>query len=333
MKTVQTVLGPIDMEALGRTLIHEHIFIAFPGAEFDPGATVDRPAIIDDAVRKLRQLREEFGVQTFVDPCPIEMGRDPEMLAEISRKSGMNIVCTTGFYYEGSGLPHYWRPRSVQEIADLYIREITVGIGDTGIRAGAIKVATEGAPVTPLDRKFLDAACIAHLETGVPIITHTDGVSGPEQADAFLAGGVSPRGCLIGHSCGNPEHAYHRKIVDRGTYIGFDRIGMLSVQSDEVRADRLADLVKAGYGPQVMMSQDRYCFLRGKPPRPITAEEQARIAALRAEGKWLPYTHLFTDFFPKLRERGMTDDEIYSILDDNPKRFFSGAALSTSVER
>ncbi|MES2999752.1 MAG: phosphotriesterase-related protein, partial [Pseudomonadota bacterium] len=78
MRPVQSVLGPIDIGAIGRTLIHEHIFIALPGAEFDPTASVDRPAIIEDAIRRLRQLREEFGVETFVDPCPIEMGRDPE---------------------------------------------------------------------------------------------------------------------------------------------------------------------------------------------------------------------------------------------------------------
>ncbi|MES2999753.1 MAG: hypothetical protein V4787_03620, partial [Pseudomonadota bacterium] len=250
--------------------------------------------------------------------------------AEISRQSGINIVCTTGFYREGSGLPHYWRQRSVREIAELYIHEITVGIGDTGIRAGAIKVATEGAPVTPLDRKFLDAACVAHIKTGVPIISHTDGVSGPDQADAILAGGVRPQGCLIGHSCANPEHAYHRRIVDRGMYIGFDRIGMLSLQRDEVRADRLVDLVRAGFGAQVLVSQDRYCFLRGKPPRTTSDEELARIAALRAAGKWLPYTHLFTDFLPMLRERGMKESEIYSILDENPRRFFAGAQLPHS---
>ena len=142
---VQTVTGPIPVEQLGRTLMHEHLFIAFSGAEFDPLAVFDRAEFITEAARRLRQLREEHGVRSFVDPCPIELGRDAAMMKEISEKSGMHIICTTGFYFEEMGLPIYWRARTVEEIAELYISEITHGIGTTGIRAGAIKVATARA--------------------------------------------------------------------------------------------------------------------------------------------------------------------------------------------
>ena len=100
----------------------------------------------------------------------------------------MNIICTTGFYFELMGLPVYWRARTAEEIAELYIREITQGIGTTGIRAGAIKVATGAPHITPLEMKFLEAACIAQKATNVPIITHTqDGYAGPEQQVAFSA--------------------------------------------------------------------------------------------------------------------------------------------------
>ncbi len=326
---VQTVLGPIGLDQLGRTLMHEHLFIAFPGAEFDPDAKLDRPAFTAEAVKRLRQLREEHGVRTFVDPCPIELGRDAGMMAEIAEKSGMNVVCTTGFYFEDMGLPVYWRARTVEEIAALYIREITQGIGDTGVKAGAIKVATGAPAITPLERKFLDAACIAQKATGVPIITHTqDGVNGPEQVTAFREGGVSPHRCLIGHCCGNPDPAYHRRVAEGGAYIGFDRIGIVRLQPDEVRADNLVRLVRAGYGAHVLMSQDRHCGWLGKLPRQVSAEEQARMDALRAEGKWPPpYTYMFTDFVPMLRDRGLRDDEIASILEENPRRFFAGEAL------
>src|ERR1044071_569823 len=142
---VQTVTGAIKLEQLGRTLMHEHLFIAFPGAEFDSGASFDRPAFIAEAVKRLKQLRTEHGVSSFVDPCPIELGRDAGMMQEIADKSEMQVVCTTGFYFEAMGLPVYWRARTVEEIAELYVREIEKGIGTTGVRAGAIKVAT-GAP-------------------------------------------------------------------------------------------------------------------------------------------------------------------------------------------
>src|SRR5262245_58259641 len=126
---VQTVTGPIDISELGRTLMHEHLFIAFAGAEFDPAATYDRAGFVAEAVKRLRQLREEHGVRSFVDPCPIELGRDAAVMREISEKSEMHIICTTGFYFEAMGLPVYWRARTVEEIAELYVRELTHGIG------------------------------------------------------------------------------------------------------------------------------------------------------------------------------------------------------------
>ena len=326
---VQTVTGPIDPDQLGRTLMHEHLFIAFSGAEFDPTALFDRAGFIAEAVKRLRQLRIEHGVRSFVDPCPIELGRDAGMMKEIAEKSEMNVICTTGFYFEAMGLPIYWRARTTEEIAELYIREITQGIGNTGVKAGAIKVATGAPHITELEMKFLNAACIAQKATGVPIITHTqDGYNGPEQQTAFAAGGVAAHHCLIGHCCGNADPAYHKRVVDGGSYIGFDRIGLHRYMPDETRADNLVKLARGGHRSQIMMSQDRHCGWLGKFARQIPAEEQAKIDSLKAQGNWPPpYTYMFTDFIPMLRERGLTDAEIGSILQDNPRRFFTGEAL------
>lgn len=326
---VNTVTGPIGLDQIGRTLMHEHLFIAFHGAEFDPEIRFDRGAFVAEAVKRLTELREVHGVRTFVDPCPIELGRDPALMREIAERAQMNVVCTTGFYFEEMGLPIYWRARTVQEIADLYIREIVHGIGDTGIKAGAIKVATGAPDITAFEHKFLEAAAIAQKATGVPIITHTqDGHAGPDQQAAFAGHGVAPHRCLIGHCCGNPDPAYHQRIVDGGTYIGFDRIGLLRFMPDETRADNLATLVRNGYKSRVMMSQDRFCGWYGKFARQVSAEEQARIEILRAEGKYPPvYSYLFTDFVPMLRQRGVSDADIFSMLDENPRRFFAGEAF------
>jgi phosphotriesterase-related protein len=326
---VNTVTGPIPITALGRTLMHEHLYIAFAGAEHDPTAIFDRDEFIAEAVKRLKELREVHGVRSFVDPCPIELGRDVAMMKEISEKSGMHIICTTGFYFEALGLPPYWRARTADEIAELYIREITHGIGETGIKAGAIKVATGAPVITALEEKFLAAACIAQKATGVPIITHTqDGWGAPEQQKLFADGGVEARHCLIGHCCGNADPAYHRRVVDGGSYIGFDRIGILRLQPDEIRADNLARLVKDGFVAQIMMSQDRHCGWRGKMQRQLTPAEQAGIDALKAQGKWPPpYSYMFTDFIPMLHARGVNQAEIAAMLDDNPRRFFAGDAL------
>lgn len=330
---VETVAGPISVESLGRTLMHEHLFIAFPGAWFDPLAKFDRAELIAEAVRRLVKLRTEHGVRTFVDPCPIELGRDVTLMKEVSEKSGMQIICATGFYYEERGLPIYWRARTVDEIAELYIREITYGVGETGVKAGVIKVST-GAPAVGVDeKKCLAAACIAQKATGVPIITHTtEGSAGPEQQELFAAGGVAAHRCLIGHCCANPYGTYHRRIVDSGSYIGFDQIGMDYCQRDDVRADNLAKLVQAGFREQIIMSMDRLCGRLGRFAFQLKAEYIAKIERLKSLGLYQTHTYMFTEFIPMLIARGVSQADIDLILEDNPRRFFAGSALMKGVK-
>jgi phosphotriesterase-related protein len=321
---VQTVLGPIPVAELGRTLIHEHLYIAFPGSELENDG-FNRRAFLDQAVRRMKDL-VALGVKTLVDPCPIELGRDPELMAEVSQRSGINVVCTTGFYFEELGLPIYWRFRSAEEIAELYIREIEHGIGNTGIKPGAIKAASGKPTISAQEEKFLSAAAMASKATGLPIITHTeDGHCGPDQQKIFSSHGAALHQCLIGHSCGNPDPAYHRKIVDGGTYIGFDRIGAPQFVKDAVRADNVKHLVDSGHAHRLLLSQDRICGVRGKPFHPLPEKILPKVEALKRAAEWpAPQTYLFTHFLPMLRQRGIDDATIDRILDDNPRRFFAG---------
>ncbi|MGV3553364.1 phosphotriesterase family protein [Rhizobium sp.] len=322
--TIQTVTGAIALDDLGRTLMHEHLLIAFPGSQYDPSAAYDRRDFIAEAVRRLVELRVKFGVSSLVDPCPIELGRDVVAMKEISEKSEVNILCTTGFYYEELGLPSYWRARTTEEIADLYIGEIEKGVGDTGIRPAALKVAT-GAPfITDQEKKFLAAACIAHKATGVPVITHTtDGVCGEEQQQLFSAGGVAADRLIIGHSCNNADIAYHRRIAQGGSTVGFDQIGMAYYQPDEVRADNIAGLIAEGFGDRIIMSMDRISHNVGKFCFATTPEYLARVEDLRRKGLYQAYSYLFTDFLPLLRQRGVSEQDIDTMLIDNPRRFFT----------
>jgi phosphotriesterase-related protein len=324
MKThIQTVLGPVAISDLGRTLMHEHILVSFPGSEFDPRYPFDRAAFVETATQRLKALHA-CGVRTFVDPCPIEMGRDVRLMAELSERADMHIVCATGFYYEGMGLPSYWRHASVEEITELYVREIEEGIDGTNIRAGLIKCSTSAPAITELERKVLTAASRAQRATGVPILTHTEGgLCGPEQQDLFESEGVPLSHCLIGHSCGNPDHQYHKGIAQRGSYVGFDRIGLTRRQSDEVRAENIVKLMDAGLADKVMISQDGYCGWRGKYVFETTAEGTREIDAKRATGEWpVHQTYLFTDFLPKLKALGVTDEAIDRLLIDNPATYF-----------
>src|SRR5436305_4760104 len=169
MATVQTVLGAIDSSDLGPALVHEHVRISYPGDRLDPGYSFDRGECVATAVKRMAGLAEH-GVRTFVDPCPIDLGRDPELLAEVARQSGMQIVCSTGFYLEHIGIPYYWRVRSAQEIAEFYLHEVENGIGETGIKPGCIQIAS-GGPPGDHDRKILAAAAMAAAESGRPLIS------------------------------------------------------------------------------------------------------------------------------------------------------------------
>jgi phosphotriesterase-related protein len=332
MTTVQTVTGPVDAADLGRTLVHEHIRISYYGEELDPRYSWDRAETVARAVDKMGELLDA-GFRTFVDPCPIELGRDPELYAEISSRSGMRIVCTTGFYTEhlSSGLPFYWRARDPEEIAELYVRELVEGIAGTGgIRAGAIKAAT-GVEVTPAESRCLTGAALAQREVGCAIITHTENSKhGDVQQDLFADGGADLGRVLIGHQDEQTDVAPIRKLAERGTFVGVDRIGLEILAPDERRADHVATLVREGFTDHVCLSQDHICALTA--PRSsfwVPPEYRDAAATRREEIEWQvwkrPYTYILTDFVPRLRERGVTDADVETIFVDNPRRLLAGA--------
>ena len=145
---INSVLGPIKVEDLGSTLIHEHLGIGWPGWELDY-QDFDRKK---DGVRVVKRLKEirELGIRSIVDPCPMELGRDPLFAAEMSEKSGVQVVIATGLYNDALGIPMHFRLMDVDGIAEVYVREIEQGIGTTGIKAGIIKTASGGIHgVTP----------------------------------------------------------------------------------------------------------------------------------------------------------------------------------------
>ena len=263
MTAVQTVTGPIDPAELGRTLVHEHIRISWPGRSSTRRYSWDRADTVARAVDKMAELLDA-GFRTFVDPCPIELGRDPELYAEISEQSGMRIVCTTGFYTEhgGSGLPYYWRGARPRRGGRALRRGAHArGSPTPGIRAGAIKAAT-GLEVTDAERRMLTGAALAQRDIGVAIITHTENSRhGDVQQDIFDSSGADLARVLIGHQDEQAEVAPIRKLAERGTFVGIDRIGLEILAPDERRADHVATLVREGLTSHVCLSQDHICAL------------------------------------------------------------------------
>jgi len=323
--SIQTVTGPIGSKELGRTLMHEHVMVGWPGWESDtlhPGPTRrEALAVGHDRI----QAMQGVGIASMVDPCPNDLGRDVELMAELASRTGFRIICATGLYKDDQGGSAYWKFRqsfgdSAAGIAEMYIRELTEGIGATGVKAGIIKVATGAPAITAYERTLLEAAAIAAKATGAPIITHTDeGVLGDEQQRILVELGVPANRMIIGHSCGSGDHSYHMRIVEGGSYIGFDRFGIEMLQPDEVRVQSLLKLLEAGAAARVVVSHDSVWCWRGQP---IPAPE-AFASVLEV---WNPI-HFSTRIVPRLKAGGATDQQITTMLEENPRRFFEGGAL------
>jgi phosphotriesterase-related protein len=321
---VMSVTGLVKAEDLGRTLVHEHVVISVPGEELDPAFAPDRREILALATDQLQKLKDH-GVTAFVDPCPIELGRDPELYAEVSQRSGVKIIFATGFYYEGfGGLPAYWRARDPDEIADFYLKELHDGVGRTGLRPGVIKAAT-GLEVTPAERRCLAGAAMAQQQSGAAIITHTENSRhGDVQQDIFAENGADLSRVLIGHQDEQTSAEPIRKLAERGTFVGMDRIGLM-LASDETRADHVASLVRDGFSRNVCLSQDCVCAMTA-PRLPFRMPATARPDNVQ---KWWtemskPYTYVLTHFVPMLKARGVSDADIEVMLRDNPRRLLAG---------
>jgi phosphotriesterase-related protein len=321
VRAVQTVTGRVLPEALGRTLIHEHVLIGFPGWELDALAPrFDRAEAMARAIDQMQQLRD-LGVGTFVDPCPMDLGRDVEFLAELSQKSGLQIVCTTGAYFEAEGITYTFRHLPVEEITAIYIKEISEGVGDTGIRAGAVKIATGAQRISDYERKLVQAGARAARETGVPLISHTqEGSCGHEQIDLVTGEGVSAERLVVGHSDGIDDHEYHRTLAERGAFVGFDRFGITIILPDEVRVKNVLKLAKAGHTRNILLSHDSIVCWQGRPV-PFANRYEDVLAMLP---DWRP-TSVLTNIVPQLRAGGLSEADITTILVDNPRRLFAGA--------
>lgn len=338
---INTLTGRIAPEELGVTLMHEHVTLRSCGAESDTlHAHPTRKQIVERATYWLGELKDR-GIRTIVDPAPADIGRDIELSAEVSARTGVQIVAATGLFAQAYGGAPYWngklmyltvlgrRQDFVRYIADMFINEIDNGIGPAKLRCGIIKVASTTA-VTDYEAAILQAAAFASNATGCPITTHSDdGLLGREQQRILLSHGVPAHRIVIGHSCNTGDHEYHRAIVDNGSYIGFDRFGYELVGSDEKRMDALIRLMRSGAIGSIVLSNDAcFCWAHNEEPavlREFLSNEYAT--------RW--NAHRISDvILPALRKRGVTDDEIHTLMVENPRRYFSGVKpVPQSVHR
>jgi len=314
---INTALGKQSAAGLGRTLIHEHALVGFPGWFLDSRQpSFKREDALSRVVDAFQQLKD-YGVQTIVDPCPADLGRDVALYAEISQRSGMNVVCATGLYYEEAGLTYTPAHLEQQELAEIFQKEIEDGVGETGVRPGVIKIATGKGHITSYEDKVLRAAAEAAARTGVPVLSHTQNCTcGHEQID-IICDHVSPQHFIVGHSDGTDDLSYQESLLERGVFIGFDRFGIETIIPDATRIKNMMALIEKGYRDQIMMSHDYVVCWQGCPPGVSSAEALSEILP-----NWR-LTHIFENIIPQLRAAGLSAEDIDHILIDNPRRFFA----------
>ncbi|KPV44417.1 phosphotriesterase family protein [Alicyclobacillus ferrooxydans] len=322
---VNTVTGPVPASDLGKTLMHEHFVFGYPGYQGDVTlGAFDHEEALNIGIGVAERLLAH-GVKTVVDPTPNDCGRNPELLREISERTGLQIICATGYYYEGEGAPAYFKLRAGfgdigEEVYEMFMTEITRGIAKTGIKPGVIKLGSSRGVITDYEQVFFRAAARAQKETGITIVTHTqDGTMGPDQADLLISEGGNPDRIVIGHMDGNTDVAYHHETLKRGVTIGFDRFGLQIVNNcpmDYLRETVLIGLIGIGYGHKVVLSHDSVNCWCG---RPFKMSEQA--AALLST--WNP-THIFDDVLPVLEKAGITEAQLRQIFEENPRSVFGG---------
>ncbi|ACI17748.1 MAG TPA: phosphotriesterase-related protein [Coprothermobacter proteolyticus] len=294
---MESVLGNIT--ALGKTLAHEHLTINLSFNKSDDSNLNDDLAMLED----LKDLKAA-GVDTIIDVTNIGMGRNIERMRKLSIQSGMNVIASTG-YYKSPYLPSEVEQLSVEQLCSIMELEITKGIDGTEIKAALIGEIGTSDQMTDSEKKVFEAAALAHLRTGVPIYTHTTlGKLGIEQIEFLINNGVNPAKVVIGHLDLNPDMEYYKRVADYGCYMGFDTVGKISYQPDEIRAKNIAALVKLGFGNSILLSLD------------IT-----RKSHLKSYGGY-GHVYLFEKFIPMLYEQGLTSQDVDRLLIDNPSAWF-----------
>ncbi|MGD9750164.1 MAG: phosphotriesterase [Acidimicrobiia bacterium] len=311
---VETVRGPVPVESLGNVLAHEHVFVLSTEIMLNfPDEWGDEDARVTDAVQRLSALKAA-GIDTIIDPTAIGLGRYIPRIARIAEQIELHIIAATGIYTFNE-LPHYYARRSLEYMVEHFVRDITTGIADTGIKAGILKCATDRPGVTKDVEKVLRAVAQAHRRTGVPITTHTHAATkrGLEQQEIFLDEGVDLSRVIIGHSGDTDDLTYLEALLANGSYLGMDRFGIDGYLTTEQRVHVVAELCRRGFADRMVLSHDASCYLDWIPGEVDTSATMPN---------W-HYLHISHDVIPMLQQAGVSDGDIDLMLRQNPARLFA----------
>ena len=315
MPQVQTLAGPVDADQLGRTLIHEHLCVR---AE----SVVAQFPHLYDPEREHRQAVEaargvmEHGVRTIADPAVMDLGRDVRLSTRVAEETGLQVVMATGVYGQHyTFLPHHFQMHDVDYLADALVHDIEEGIQGTSVKAGFLKCAVDEPGINDDVDKVLRAVARAHRRSGAPIMAHSHPATrrGLEIMDVFDDEGVDPSRVQIAHTGDTDDLDYIEELLGRGPYIGMDRYGLDMILPTDRRNATVVELVGRGYADRMMLSQDACAVFDWYPPEMV-----AEMAP-----NW-NMTFIFESVVPSLREAGVTEEQVDSMLGEAPRRWLAG---------
>jgi phosphotriesterase-related protein len=291
---------------------------------YGEGSWWDEDQRVGDAIAKLSSLRAK-GVTTIVDPTVIGLGRYIPRVQQIADQVDLHIIVATGVYTYGD-LPFAYTLRGPgtvldgpEPMVDDFVRDLTVGIADTGVRAAFLKCAVEHADMSPGVERVLRAAAAAHRETGAPLTVHTSAAeqTGRPVIDILTQEGVDLTKVVLGHAGDSNDLDYLTAMADTGAILGMDRFGIDVYNSTADRISTIVTLVERGYADRMVLSHDASCYIDWFGP-----EADTLLPAVMPNWQ---YEHISDDVLPELRHRGVTDAQIDQMLVENPRRYFSGA--------
>ena len=325
--TVQTVRGPIETSALGRTYLHEHIFVLSTDVQQNyPDEWGDEETRVADAVQKLSALAAQ-GVRTIVDPTVVGLGRYIPRIQRIAEQlPDLNIVVATGcytyddvpffFHHRGPALNAITGAEVPDPMVDMFVGDIEDGIAGTGVKAALLKCAIDAQGLTPGVDRVMRAVARAHQRTGTPITVHTHpGSHTALEVKRVLCDeeGVDARRVVLGHSGDTTDVDHLTELAEAGFVLGMDRFGINLDTTFEARADTVVEMCRRGYADQMVLSQDASCYIDWVDPGVMSMMTQ-----------W-HYLHIEDDVLPYLREKGVTEEQVTTMLVDVPRRYFETA--------
>jgi phosphotriesterase-related protein len=327
---VETVRGPVDLGNLGQTLMHEHVFVLSTEYVQNYGSDWwDEEAMVARAIGMLNAVYAK-GISTIVDPTVWGLGRYLPRIQRIAAETPVNIIVAAGLYaYEE--LPHQYEHRGPGLAIDIpepmvtdFSRDITQGIGDTGVKAAFLKCCMETPELTPGVERIARAIARTHVETGAPITVHT---SGPHQTGRiavriFGEEGVDLSKVVIGHAGDSNDLDYLAELADAGVLLGMDRFGLDLFNPTAERVKTIAILASRGYAPSMVLAHDANCFIDYFG----VAHEEVRTTVMP---NW-HYEHITDDVLPALLAAGVTQEQIDTMMVENPVRYFTPAKGGTS---